>query len=132
MNVHEPEPAATPSTSAQEPADRYQAPSDLQLAGSLAALAPAEAKAFLAFDHAVKRDSGRITPQVREWIALSVALTTQCGYCLDVHTRAARALGTTREELAEIVLIAAAVRAGATVGHGLLALRLFDNAEQTA
>lgn len=132
MTVQDPAPAATPAALSQPPADRYQAPSDLQLAHSLAALAPAEAKAFLAFDHAAKRDGGRITPQVREWIALSVALTTQCGYCLDVHTRAARALGTTREELAEIVLIAAAVRAGATVGHGLLALRLFDNAQQAA
>lgn len=66
--------------------------------------------------------------KVREWIALAVALTTQCAYCLDVHTKAARKLGTTREELAEIALIAAAVRAGATVAHGLLALRLFDEA----
>lgn len=70
----------------------------------------------------------QIPPKAREWIALAVALTTQCGYCLDVHSRAAKRLGTTREELAEIALIAAAVRAGATVGHGLMALRLFDEA----
>ena len=89
------------------------------------ALAPTEAKAFLVFDHAAKRADGEIPPKIREWIALAVALTTQCGYCLDVHSRAAKSLGTTQEELAEIVLIAAAVRAGATVGHGLLALRLF-------
>jgi hypothetical protein len=40
----------------------------------------------------------------------------------------ARKLGTTREELAEIALIAAVVRAEATVAHGPLALRLFDEA----
>ena len=106
--------------------NHYQAPQDLQLAEAFAGLAPEEAWAFLAFDRCAKRDDGRIPPKTREWIALAVALTTQCGYCLDVHTRAARRLGTTREELAEIALIAAAVRAGATVGHGLLALRLFD------
>ena len=132
MTVQDPAPSTTLTAFSQLSTDRYQTPSDLQLAHSLAALAPIEARAFLAFDHAAKRDGGRITPQVREWISLSVALTTQCGYCLDVHTRAARALGTTREELAEIVLIAAAVRAGASVGHGLLALRLFDSAEQAA
>ncbi|UUZ75672.1 carboxymuconolactone decarboxylase family protein [Polaromonas sp. P1(28)-13] len=87
-------------------------------------LAPREAQAFLAFDHAAKREGGHIEPKVRELISLAVALTTQCGYCLDVHTRAAKRLGTTREELAEVALIAAAVRAGASLGHGLLALRL--------
>lgn len=103
----------------------YQSAADLLLAPQMVALAPVEAKAFLGFDHAAKRADGVIPPKQREWIALAVALTTQCGYCLDVHSKAARRLGTTREELAELVLIAAAVRAGATVGHGLLALRLF-------
>lgn len=106
----------------------YQTPQDLQLASTLASLAPTEARAFLAYDHAAKRSDGAIPPKAREWIALAVALTTQCAYCLDVHSRAAKRLGTTREELAEIALIAAAVRAGATVGHGLMALRLFDEA----
>lgn len=102
----------------------YQSPEDLRRIPQLAALAPVEAKAFLAFDRAAKRGNGRIPAKTREWIALAVALTTQCAYCLDVHAKAARELGTTPEELAEIALIAAAVRAGATLGHGLLALKL--------
>ncbi|MBO9642585.1 MAG: carboxymuconolactone decarboxylase family protein [Pseudacidovorax sp.] len=106
----------------------YQSPEDLQRIPALAALAPPEARAFLAFDHAARRADGHIPAKTREWIALAVALTTQCAYCLDVHTRGARQLGTTPEELAEIALIAAAVRAGATLGHGLLALRLFEGA----
>ena len=106
----------------------YQSPSDLTLAQQIVNLAPVEAKAFLDFDHAAKRCDGEIPPKIREWISLAVALTTQCGYCLDVHARAAKKLGTTREELAEITFIAASVRAGATAGHGLLALRLFDEA----
>ena len=106
----------------------YQTPQDLQLASTLAGLAPTEARSFLAYYHAAKRCDVAIPPKTLELIALAVALTTQCGYCLDVHSRAAKRLGTTREELAEIALIAAAVRAGATVGHGLMALRLFDEA----
>lgn len=106
----------------------YQSPNDLLLAQKIVALAPKQARAFLAFDHAVKRTDGEIPSKIREWIALAAALTTQCGYCLDVHSRAAKSLGTTQVELAEIVLVAAAVRAGATLGHGLLTLRLFDQA----
>lgn len=110
----------------------YQSPEDLRLIPKLAALAPTEARAFLAFDHAAQRTDGHIPAKTREWIALAVALTTQCAYCLDVHTRAARALGTTPEELAEIALVAAAVRAGATLGHGLLALKLLGAAPAAA
>jgi alkylhydroperoxidase/carboxymuconolactone decarboxylase family protein YurZ len=45
-----------------------------------------------------------------------------------VHTKNAKKAGATREELAETVHIAAALRAGAALTHGLLALRLFDEA----
>jgi AhpD family alkylhydroperoxidase len=103
----------------------YQSPEDFDHIHALLSLAPEEGKAFMAFDHAVKRETGAISPKVREFIALAVALTTQCGYCLDVHTRAAKRHGASAQELAELVSIAAAVRAGATMGHGLLALRLF-------
>jgi alkylhydroperoxidase/carboxymuconolactone decarboxylase family protein YurZ len=43
-----------------------------------------------------------------------------------VHTRKAKLAGATREEVAETVFIAAALRAGAAVTHGALALKLFD------
>ena len=105
---------------------QYQSPADLQLIPELARLAPVAAKAFVAFDHAARRADGQIPPRLREMVALAVALTTQCAYCIDVHGRAAKQLDVSREELAEVATIVAAVRAGATLGHGLLALRLFD------
>jgi AhpD family alkylhydroperoxidase len=55
--------------------------------------------------------------------------TTQCPYCLDVHTRNAKKAGASREEVAEAAFISAALRAGAAVTHGALALKLFDRAE---
>jgi AhpD family alkylhydroperoxidase len=106
----------------------YQSPENFKHIQTLLALAPDEGQAFMEFDHAVKREGGLIAPKVREFIALAVALTTQCSYCLDVHTRAAKRHGATAAELAELVAIAAAVRAGATMGHGLLALKLYENA----
>ena len=53
----------------------------------------------------------------KELIAIAVALTTQCPYCLEVHRAAAEAVGATQEELAETALVAAALRAGAAVTH---------------
>ena len=108
--------------------NHYQSPEDMQQGPSLLKLAPTESKAFLAFDHITKREDGSIPLKTREFIALAVALTTQCAYCLDVHTRGAKLAGATQEELAELISIAAAVRAGATMGHGLMALRLFNHA----
>src|SRR5215813_11074111 len=92
-------------------------------------LAPAEFNAWLNLDKIVGREDGVIPRKYRELIALGVALTTQCSYCIDVHTRHAREHGVTREELAEAAFVAAAVRAGGTLAHSLMALRLFDNAE---
>ena len=102
----------------------YQEPSDLGLAAELAGLAAVEAKAFLAFSAATERDDGVIPAKYRELIAIGVALTTQCSYCLDVHTRRAVKAGASREELAETTFIAAALRAGAAVGHGLLVQKI--------
>ncbi|MDH6258763.1 carboxymuconolactone decarboxylase family protein [Bradyrhizobium sp. BR13661] len=103
----------------------YQTPEDLKSIPAFVVLAPVEANAFLAFNHAVERKDGLIPPKYRELISLAVALTTQCAYCLDVHTAQAAKAGATREEVAEASLIAAAVRAGGTLGHALLAQRLF-------
>lgn len=51
-------------------------------------------------------------------MAVAIALTTQCGYCLEVHRKAAKAAGATDQELAETVFVATALRAGAALTHG--------------
>lgn len=104
----------------------YQCADDLQLAPQLVSLAQPEAKAFLHFKASAERSDGAIPEKYRELISVAVALATQCAYCIDVHSKQARKAGATREEIAETVFIAAALRAGAAVGHGLLALKLFD------
>lgn len=106
----------------------YQRPEDLSLAKELVRLAPVEAKAFLGLKAAAERADGAIPEKYRELISIAVALTTQCSYCIDAHAVNAVKAGATREEIAEAVFIASALRAGAAVGHGLLALRLFDEA----
>src|SRR5258707_7114203 len=106
----------------------YHDPADLKVLGEFKKLAPAEFKGFVELDSIVGRDDGKIPRKYRELIALAVACTTQCPYCLDVHTRNAKKAGATREEVAESALLAAALRAGAAVTHGALAVKLFDGA----
>ena len=80
-------------------------------------LSPAAWKAFVAFDQAALAD-GAIPKKYKELMALAVALTTQCPYCLEIHRQAALKAGATEEELAETTMVAAALRAGAAVTHG--------------
>jgi AhpD family alkylhydroperoxidase len=106
----------------------YHQHADLSLLPELRKLDQPGFEGFVALDKTVGRTDGQIPPKYRELIALGVALTTQCPYCLDVHAANAKKAGATREELAETVHIAAALRAGAALTHGLLALKLYDKA----
>lgn len=108
----------------------YQRPEDLAYAKDLIRLSPKEAQAFLGLKAAAERTDGVIPEKYRELMSIAVALTTQCSYCIDTHTKNAVKAGASREEIAETVFIAAALRAGAAVGHGLLALRLFDDEQE--
>ncbi len=109
----------------------YQKRSDLDGIAGLLALAETEGQRFLAFNQATEREDGAIPRKYRKLIAIGVALTTQCAYCIDVHTRHARAHGVTAQELAEAAFVAAAVRAGGTLAHSLLALRLLGEQAET-
>ena len=79
-------------------------------------LAPEVMKAFWAFDRAAVAD-GAIPVKYKELIAVAVALTTQCPYCIDIHSANARKAGATAAEMAETAMVAAALRAGAAVTH---------------
>ena len=80
-------------------------------------LAPGAWKAFQAFDSAALAD-GAIPAKYKELMAVAVAVTTQCPYCIEIHAKKAKAAGCTEAELAEAVLVAAALRAGGAVTHG--------------
>ena len=74
-------------------------------------------KAFIAFDQAALA-AGALNVKTKELIALAVAHTTQCIYCIDLHNKNARSNGATSPEIAEAILVAAALRAGGAVAHG--------------
>ena len=77
---------------------------------------PEAMKAFWAFDKAAFAP-GAIDTLNKQLMAVAVALTTQCPYCIQVHVRAARSAGATDQMLAETATIAAAMRAGGAITH---------------
>ena len=83
----------------------------------LGELAPEAFKGFVQFDKAAFQ-GGVVPLKYKELIAVAVALTTQCAYCIEIHARRARQAAATEQELAETILVAAALRAGGAMTHG--------------
>ncbi|MCF8882621.1 carboxymuconolactone decarboxylase family protein [Erythrobacter sp. SN021] len=81
-------------------------------------LAPEAWEAFQRFDREALKD-GAIPAKYKELIAVSVALTTQCPYCLELHRGRAIEAGANEREIAEAVFVAGALRAGAAITHGV-------------
>jgi len=108
--------------------NHYHDENDLKLLRSMKEHAPVEFQAWAALDGIVGREDGKIPRKYRELIAIAVAHTTQCVYCIEVHTKKAKKVGATKEEVAEAVLLAAALRASAAAAHGTLAMKFYDQA----
>jgi AhpD family alkylhydroperoxidase len=60
---------------------------------------------------------GAIDVLHKQLMAVAVALTTQCPYCLELHVKAARQAGANDAMLTEAAIVIAAMRAGAAVTH---------------
>ncbi len=106
--------------------EHYHDAGDLRFLKEMSKLAPTEFNAWLNLDNIVRRDDGAVPRKYRELIALAVASTTQCPYCIEAHVMGAKAAGASREEITESSLIAAALRAGGAATHGAMALKLYD------
>jgi len=78
--------------------------------------------AFWSYNEAVMSE-GAISKKNKELIALGVALTTQCTYCLELHKKGAIEAGASEEEISETIHVAAVIRAGGAITHGT---HLFD------
>jgi AhpD family alkylhydroperoxidase len=78
----------------------------------IAKLLPKTMAAFRAWDKAALEE-GAIPKKYKELIAIGVALTTQCPYCIDIHRQEALSAGAGEDELAEVIHVAAALCAPA-------------------
>jgi AhpD family alkylhydroperoxidase len=109
-------------------AEHYYDAADTQHRSEMSKLAPADFKAWMAVNMIPGHEGGAIPPRTREIIAVAVAHATGCPYCIESHVKKAKALDVTKQEIAEAVLISAALCAGAAAAHGGLAMKFFEAA----
>lgn len=89
-------------------------------------LSPEAFSAFNKFDQEAMKP-GLIGRKEKELIAVAVAHVTGCAYCIEVHTKSAKKLGVTLEELAEAIFVATALKAGSALAHSVNALNAYDS-----
>ncbi len=70
--------------------------------------------------------AGSLTVREKALIALAVAHAVQCPYCIDAYTRASLEAGSNMEEMTEAIHVAAAIRGGATLIHGIQACNVAE------
>jgi len=95
---------------------------NLSMMKQLEANASEAMRGFVDFDKAAFAE-GAIPTKYKELMAIAVACTTQCPYCIELHSDKARKRGASDQEIAETVLVAAALRAGGAITHGTHAMK---------
>jgi 4-carboxymuconolactone decarboxylase len=71
-----------------------------------------------AWDGAVFAE-GALSAREKALIALAVAHTVQCPYCIEAFSAASLEQGSNEEQMTEAVHVAAAIRGGASLVHGI-------------
>ncbi|MDO4787733.1 MAG: arsenosugar biosynthesis-associated peroxidase-like protein [Johnsonella sp.] len=62
---------------------------------------------------------GALTAREKALIALAVAHTVQCPYCIDAYTNASLSHGCDQDQIMEAIHVAAAIKGGATLAFGV-------------
>jgi 4-carboxymuconolactone decarboxylase len=98
--------------------DTYYDPKDLSRFAEIGKEAPELAKKFFDYYGAVFAE-GELTEREKALIALAVAHTVQCPYCIDAYTRACLEKGSNVAEMTEALHVVTAIRGGASLVHGM-------------
>ena len=116
-----PEPLLQPADSM----DSYYDPADLPRFAEIGEHAKGLADKFFDYYGAVFQD-GALSAREKSLIALGVAHAVQCPYCIDAYTRDSLAKGSDLEQLTEVAHVAAAIKGGAALIHGLQMRKVAD------
>jgi 4-carboxymuconolactone decarboxylase len=98
--------------------ETYYHTEDLAKFGEMGKGSPELWKKFLDWYGAVFAE-GALSEREKSLIALAVAHTVQCPYCIDAYTKASLEKGSNEEQMTEAVHVAAAIRGGASLVHGV-------------
>lgn len=115
----------TPPAPAAHVADHYYNSADLGRFGEIGRGNPELAEKFFGWYTAVFAE-GALTAREKSLIALAVAHAVQCPYCIDAYSTDALAKGSNLDEMTEAVHVAAAIRGGASLVHGVQMLNHTD------
>ena len=96
----------------------YYESHDLGKFADIAEGAPELWQKFLAWYSAVFQE-GALSEREKALIALAVAHAVQCPYCIDAYSSACLEKGSNEEQMTEAVHVAAAIRGGASLVHGV-------------
>ena len=83
---------------------------------------------FMGYYGSVYQD-GALTAREKSLIALGVAAALQCPYCIDAHTQSLLSKGCDSDQIMEVFHVAASLRAGATMAHGVQSLSVIEDNE---
>jgi len=81
-------------------------------------LAPRQQEAYQHFSQTIW-SAGVLPGKEKETIAVAVAHSTKCQYCIEFHTKKAKRQGATLKELTEAVMVTAAVEGQGAVIHAV-------------
>lgn len=98
--------------------DHYYHSKDLGRFGEIGENRPELAKKFFDWYGAVFQD-GALSAREKSLIALAVAHAVQCPYCIDAYSKDALEKGSDLDQMTEAVHVAAAIRGGASLVHGV-------------
>ncbi len=96
----------------------YYDPADLPKFEEIGKDAPELAKKFFDYYNTVFAE-GELSEREKSLIALAVAHTVQCPYCIDAYTQACLEKGSNTAEMTEAIHVAVAIRGGSSLVHGL-------------
>ena len=96
----------------------YYNPEDLEKFGTMGEEAPKLWENFMQYYGAVFAE-GALTAREKSLIALAVATAVQCPYCIDSYTQDCLSKGVDEEQMTEAVHVAAAIKGGAALVHGV-------------
>lgn len=100
------------------PETHYYQLDDLAKFGELAHNRPELAQKFFDWYAAVFTD-GALSAREKSLIALAVSHAVMCPYCIDAYSRDALEKGADLDQMTEAVHVAAAIRGGACLVHGV-------------
>ncbi len=100
------------------PDDPYYHSRDLARFPEVGKDAPALWEKFLGWYSEVFKE-GALSEREKALIALAVAHTVQCPYCIDAYSKACLEKGSDSEQMTEAIHVAAAIRGGASLVHGV-------------